>query len=578
MAVGIEDQHSPDWRREHDLMTARRGQHAAMPSTRPQPGTPPPEEHGMALSREELNASSDYGSDVEVYPGSEYGSEFDEEEVTQIGDLLSHIAATAPVEKTVIVRNPENGNGSHLPTVLIHQSPPSAVVRLGGHASQNSATPLARHARSPSVEVAYDSRSRDAWSVLRERVALNDGDGDGPIDPAEAEANSDDTRTPLERFRTKPRKPLSVTDLVSPAWCELQYWYNLTKFGRKPPTEAMRQGSRIHKTLEEEIREVVKVKVQSKEDRFGLRIWNVVQGLRTLRATGLTRELEVWGVVDGLVVNGVIDEITYTCPDPSFEDSIERSKTEAAKGTLPIGQLSIEHVLKAGASGGSIAERVAEPPTGTLAKKQRVAYVSDCKTRGTKRLPIGASLRPAWMQLMLYRRLLESLALNTVDAVTIFSRYNIRSLEPFTDMFVAEVEALGQHGEHKDEGGVPLELQTSEIRNYRNPSALWSLMIAEFQQSADTISHVLRAEFRWAKTGEVIGSEVIAYDEDVIEEYIVNEISWWRGHREAKGVEVEEAFKCRMCDFADECTWRKAKVEEALEKHRLRAATSKASV
>jgi exonuclease V len=47
-------------------------------------------------------------------------------------------------------------------------------------------------------------------------------------------------------------------------------------------------------------------------------------------------------------------------------------------------------------------------------------------------------------------------------------------------------------------------------------------------------------------------------------------MAWWKGAREAKGVEIEEAFKCRICDFAESCTWRKTKVEEAVEKSRLR--------
>jgi len=51
---------------------------------------------------------------------------------------------------------------------------------------------------------------------------------------------------------------------------------------------------------------------------------------------------------------------------------------------------------------------------------------------------------------------------------------------------------------------------------------------------------------------------------------VESEMDWWKGRREAKGVEIEEAFKCRICDFSEECSWRKTKVEEAVEKSRLR--------
>ena len=46
-------------------------------------------------------------------------------------------------------------------------------------------------------------------------------------------------------------------------------------------------------------------------------------------------------------------------------------------------------------------------------------------------------------------------------------------------------------------------------------------------------------------------------------------MQWWRGDRPAQGVEIEEAFKCRSCDFADDCEWRLKKVDEAKEKLRL---------
>jgi len=96
-------------------------------------------------------------------------------------------------------------------------------------------------------------------------------------------------------------------------------------------------------------------------------------------------------------------------------------------------------------------------------------------------------------------------------------------------------------------------------------------MISEFSETIDTFSDILRAEFRYSKTGEMIGSTVTAYDSVVVEDYITAEMQWWKGKRDAKGVEIEEAFKCRSCDFAEQCSWRKGKVEEAMEKSRLRA-------
>jgi exonuclease V len=371
-----------------------------------------------------------------------------------------------------------------------------------------------------------------------------------PSTPQAVGGAQNDTRPPLERFRTKPKKPLSVTDLVSPAWCELQYLYTLSKFGRKPRTQAMRTGSRIHQKLEDLVHTTVPIQVQSKEDRFGLRMWNVISGLRCLRETGLTRELEVWGIIEGQVVNGVIDELSYECPDSALEERLEKGRAEKDGRVLPPGQLTIAQTFaKASQTDGN-------PWTGKL-EPDRSIFLADVKTRSVNSIPTGASLRPTWMQLMLYRKLLESLSHNAVDAETVFGRYDVRPLESFTTTFLQEISNIGP---------------SNEATSFPNLLSLWSLLITETQATLppESLSPILRAEFRYAKTGDIIGSELTVYDTEIVNKYITEEMAFWKGSREAKGVDVEEAFKCRICDFAEDCSWRKTKVEEATEKSRLR--------
>lgn len=310
----------------------------------------------------------------------------------------------------------------------------------------------------------------------------------------------------------------------------------------------MRTGSKIHQTLEDQVHTTVPVQVETNEDRFGLRMWNTISGLRCLRETGLTRELEVWGVIEGQVVNGVIDELSHTCPDAQFEEHLEKSKAERSGGIVPLppGQIGISEAFAKSSKAQDVTW-----------ESDRQVYIADVKTRSMNSLPTGVSLRPTRMQLMIYRKLLESLSLNTVDAETVFLRYNLRPLESFTQVFMQEIDDIG------------LENEASE---YPNLLSLWSLLISEMQAvlPPTNLSPILRAEYRYARTGNVIGSELIVYDTEMIDKYISEEIDWWKGRREARGVEIEEAFKCRICDFADSCSWRQTKVEEAIEKSRLR--------
>jgi len=420
------------------------------------------------------------------------------------------------------------------------------------------------------------SRLTDGQRLVTQDHATHP-DAEVTVKPSPEPEERDD-RAPLERFRSKPRNPLSVTDLVSPAWCELQYFYTLSKFGRKPRTQAMQRGSVIHEKLEREVHTFVPVQAKSKEDKFGLKIWNAIQGLRCLRETGLTRELQVWGVIEGQVVNGIIDELSYACPDEELEEKVELAKAQKSGGTLPLGQSSIEQAFqKAVETSRQSAEDNADGWLGAL-KPDRSVYISDTKTRGMHSLPTGASLRPTWMQLMLYRKLLESLALNTVDAETIFARYNLAPLETFTEKFMLDAGALGSDEmplDDDDRIGDPLS--SNELHSHPNLLSLWSLMISELQMAVPVVSDILRAEFRHSKSGAVIGSKLLVYSAEDIDKYVKEEMDWWKGGRQARGVDIEEAYKCRICDFADVCTWRITKIEEATEKHRLRRSTRRVS-
>ncbi len=408
--------------------------------------------------------------------------------------------------------------------------------------------------------------SRASRSTEKERSASIEA----PIDP---KPQVPDLRSPLERFRTKPKKVLSVTDLISPSWCELQYWYVLTKHGKKKSTPAMRQGSAVHKILEDQVHQTVAVDITSKEDAWGLRIWNIIQGLKTLRETGMTRELEVWGTVDGLVVNGVIDELSYTCPDPELEEA-EENKDKAAKA-LPADQTTITDFLGNSSTLESSTHNIFQ--NNQSSKKSPKIYITDVKTRGIKSIPKGASFRPTLMQLMLYHRFLSDLATNKVNADVLFDRYALNPDAQFSDTFVAQIGNLNQTFDLPSSSSTTSDFPSSQdsmtvLLSHNSLRSLWTLMIAEFAHTMPrglhSIGTVLRAEYRNASDGDVMGAKTFLYDDGKVRAYLEDEMRWWKGERGPRGVCLEEAYKCGFCEFADECGWRKNKIEEATEKMR----------
>ncbi len=405
----------------------------------------------------------------------------------------------------------------------------------------------------------------------------------------------------LERFRTNPKKTLSVTDLITPAWCEQQYEYSLTKHGRVRATPAMKQGSKVHKKLEEQVHKVVPVETVSKEDGFGLRLWNTIEGLRSLRDEGLTRELEVWGVIDGEVVIGIIDEISTICPDEQMEatllEALQNPPQKDGKARKKSEQLAPDQrTLKdflTGSQSGSLLENNSAF-LGTLQSSQpRTYYLKDIKTRQSRTLPApGASSRPTHMQLMLYHRLLTALASNTVEADTIFIRYGLDPHAQFSDKFIAEIANLNMPpSQTNDPEGSQAEDPLTVLLAHNTLTSLWSLMISELQTTffpsrtpaaSGNISPLLTAEFRTGsarknrggeeteQAGALLGQRCFPFEAAVIDAYVTSEMAWWKGQRPTVGVEVEEAFKCRICEFSEVCTWRATKVEEGVERARLR--------
>ncbi|KAK3076315.1 hypothetical protein LTS18_013342, partial [Coniosporium uncinatum] len=262
---------------------------------------------------------------------SDYGSDFDPEGEQLVNNLLSGLERRETLALENIVEHEHPTCSAHVP-VRPHSQPANSEAYFSGTEEEGEPRPGDENAHDDRAVSTHSTFARQSPVPDTERVKLEEPEGE-PEQP--------DTRSPLARFRTRPKKGLSVTDIVSPAWCELQYWFTLTKHGRKKRTPAMRQGSRVHKVLEEQVHQVVPIQVTTIEDGWGLRIWNTIQGLRTLRSTGMTREMEIWGVLHGQVITGIIDELSYTCPDPELEADIG-TKTPEGKVRMPANQKSIK--------------------------------------------------------------------------------------------------------------------------------------------------------------------------------------------------------------------------------------------
>lgn len=436
-----------------------------------------------------------------------------------------------------------------------------ALSRIGGDAATPPESFKTKQLEQPAAETS---------------AAVNQKGGDAVLE-IEDDGSSPSRRSPLQLFRTFPKKPLSVSDLTSGAWCELQYWYTLTRLpgGRRTRTAAMRQGSKVHQKLEDEVHTTVRIEIMTKEDGFGLRLWNLIQGLRTLRDTGLTRELEVWGLVDGNLVNGVIDGLSYDNPNPEFEEELaqQSSQIDPRQSTLADYFPSQSSISSAGTN--------------------RKIYLTDVKTRGSTR-PVSASmLRPSKIQLLLYHRFLSEMAARKLDFFRVFRRYGLDPDLPFSDTFIAQIASL--HDEvfvdaPTSSAGTMESTQSQSIRDasdedprdlvstepdlirFRSLRELLSLVDSEvaqtFPDSEDSVGHMLRVQYVHRIDGRELDVHDFPVSRRALDEYLKNYMNWWRGERDAKGVDMEEAFKCQICEFSSSCSWRQEFDEDRLQKAR----------
>lgn len=402
----------------------------------------------------------------------------------------------------------------------------------------------------------------------------------------DAEASEKDTRSPIERFRTAPKRSLTVTDLTAGSWCELQYYYTLSRLGgRRTNTAAMKGGTAVHEKLERELYVPVAIKTDKKEDTFGLKIWNLITELRSLRESGLAREVQVWGMVDGNVVSGVIDSLSYENPDPELEEDVLSSR---------------------GSSQSS--QRIADLlPAGSPGKLE--IFITDVKTRTSPNPPPKPQVHVAIIQLFLYHRFLSEMASDKLDYLRVIRRYGMDPDEPFSDVFMAEIPELhdevlpdayaDSEATLSDDGMSENSYTTAKSRNtaggsllrYYSLRSLLNLLEFEvrrtFPHGASDIGQIVAVEYRYRsknpvfqedssehdeegddermREGRVISVNTFFVEPDTLDLYLQETLGWWKGERAPRGVHPDEAYKCRSCEFAESCGWR---MNLELEHHR----------
>ena len=168
--------------------------------------------------------------------------------------------------------------------------------------------------------------------------------------------------------------------------------------------------------------------------------------------------------------------------------------------------------------------------------------LSELKTRANNSLPSKAQHNKNFLQVMLYSIMFNDLLEGKLDTTTLLSKFHLNGLAALSEDVVKFANEL--------------RIPCSKLIQ------LADLMLSTFKTSnIPKISSVV-VEYCSQFSHEAIHKTFLELDEGWAHSKLVTMLPYWKGERETIGVEIEEAWKCHRCEFADTCFWRMKKDEE----------------
>eukprot|EP00731_Ephydatia_muelleri_P004858 Em0002g1034a len=175
--------------------------------------------------------------------------------------------------------------------------------------------------------------------------------------------------------------------------------------------------------------------------------------------------------------------------------------------------------------------------------KEKLLTLLDFKTRVKKCLPSRAQKAATALQLMLYKSLLDQMTTG------FFQVHQLRDLDLDFNMPLSS----GPVDHILNSGLGSLLFRDEGWTTFGGFAKSVCLLIAglDLPLVGPMLVHYIHQG-----SMETIGVEPVEYDEDEMRRHLEHSLAFWKGTRLSQGVEVEEAWKCKTCQFRDVCVWR----------------------
>ncbi|KAK9361625.1 exonuclease V [Lipomyces starkeyi] len=357
---------------------------------------------------------------------------------------------------------------------------------------------------------------------------------------------------------------------------------------------------------------------------------SLTQGARRRQENTIVREFPVFGFFEDVFVSGIIDEVSFMYDRP-IQDGVEfidvdynpessRQQTlslpvaqqqtfslEANAGTAdfptlesysssqssigdqtnitsyfkPLSQATLAEILHDhSVESPAVMDSARDDPweddeafINSLELKRRKIRIADSKTRYIRQLPHESQQRSTYYQLLIYQRLLTDLTKGNVDFGRMVEVLMLDADAELSDIFKKEIQeneyvTATLSAEILEEGNHRSDEYRASLLSLRTLREVWDALRLKFLEFADETSDQMSVVYYWQDDGQVFAGIDYTYREEDLQEFVASSLSYWRGERDPKGVEVEDAYKCRSCPYAEQCLWRLEKIRESTERNR----------
>ena len=236
---------------------------------------------------------------------------------------------------------------------------------------------------------------------------------------------------------------------------------------------------------------------------MAVQLINTYTQLAIIKAGNIERELFVFGdpFDQGILVQGVIDQLQYT------------------------------------------------PDSGEL-------ILMDNKTRKSKSMPSTAQRRGTCLQLMLYKYMLDQMCLGIAKAELLCKHLHLDRDAELTKGPLDYIHNCGLSSLFCGIGGASLSsVGSSPMLGPLKFGAVADCILQHIAGLGLPMVGSLVVQYEHQASGETLGVDQVEYDENWAKAEVERSLQFWSGERPARGVDIEDTWKCGSCQFKGICVW-----------------------